>query len=98
MIDLSNIDISTYVDLRTIVTCMCIGKIFKSSTLTKKLNNKYIPYILLMAGILFQIGFSGFSVESISTGIISAAAACGFHQTGKQLFTFNKKERGTNDD
>ncbi len=51
-----------------------------------------------MAGILFQIGFSGFSVESISTGIISAAAACGFHQTGKQLFTFNKKERGTNDD
>lgn len=96
MVDLSKIDIMLYVDIRTIITCICIGKIFKSSTLTRKLDNKLIPYILLTIGLLFQFAFTGFNIISASTGIISAATAIGIHQSGKQLFTFHKG--GNNND
>lgn len=87
-----NIDINAYVDMKTVITCLCVGKIFKSSDLTKSLDNKYIPYILLIVAVLLQFWFSGVNPTSLSSGIVSAAAAVGFHQSGKTLFSEKKKE------
>lgn len=90
MFNISNIE--AYVDITTILVCLAIGKIFKSSDITKSLNNKYIPYILLMVGIFIQFLTNGISAQSLSTGIISAAAAVGFHQSGKQIFDEDKSK------
>lgn len=85
-----NVDL--YVDPIVIATCLALGKIIKSAPVMNKISNSLIPFILLILGIgLSFILAGGFTGVAFSTGIISAAAAIGLHQTGKPLFVSESK-------
>ena len=54
-----------------------------------ELNNKYIPVILLVLGIVFSIWILGINPEAILQGILCWGVAIGANQTFKQF----KKEK-----
>ncbi|MBU5307539.1 phage holin family protein [Clostridioides mangenotii] len=49
------------------------------------LDNKYIPIILLLLGIVFSICLVGLNVTSIMQGILCWGVAIGVNQTYKQF-------------
>lgn len=49
------------------------------------LNNKYIPVVLLVFGIVFSVWILGLSPVSILQGILCWGTAIGLNQTIKQL-------------
>lgn len=51
----------------------------------KQLDNKYIPIILLVLGIVFSIWMLGFNPSSILQGILCWGVAIGANQVYKQL-------------
>lgn len=60
-----------------------IGMIIKG---TEKINNKYIPIILLPIGIALSVGvMGGFSVDSIIQGVLVTGAAVYSNQLIKQM-------------
>ncbi|MER0279712.1 phage holin family protein [Clostridioides difficile] len=56
----------------------------------KQLDNKYIPVILLVIGIVFSIWMLGFNPSSILQGILCWGVAIGANQVYKQLKEENK--------
>ncbi|GAA0235317.1 phage holin family protein [Metaclostridioides mangenotii] len=50
-----------------------------------ELNNKYIPVILLLLGIVFSVCLVGFNVTSVMQGILCWGVAIGVNQTVKQF-------------
>lgn len=50
------------------------------------LNNKYIPVVLLVFGVVFSSWILGFGATSILQGILCWGTAVGLNQTLKQLF------------
>lgn len=59
-----------------------IGMIIKR---LEKINDKYIPLILLFFGVLGTIGMLGFSVDSIVQGILITGTSVFGNQVVKQL-------------
>lgn len=59
-----------------------LGKIIKN---TKFIKDKYIPLILLAAGILAAMGIMGASASSIVQGVLIAGTAVFGNQLVKQL-------------
>ncbi|HBG0291773.1 TPA: phage holin family protein [Clostridioides difficile] len=51
----------------------------------KQLDNKYIPVILLVIGIVFSIWMLGFNPVAVLQGVICWGVAIGINQTYKQL-------------
>ncbi|WP_315167273.1 phage holin family protein [Metaclostridioides mangenotii] len=49
------------------------------------LDNKFIPVILLLLGIVFSVCLVGFNVTSIMQGILCWGVAIGVNQTYKQF-------------
>lgn len=49
------------------------------------LDNKFIPSILLVLGIIFSIWIQGIAPNSILQGILCWGVAIGIHQTVKQF-------------
>ncbi|MGX9756025.1 phage holin family protein [Clostridioides difficile] len=56
----------------------------------KQLDNKYIPVVLLILGIVFSIWMLGFNPSSILQGILCWGVAIGVNQVYKQLKEENK--------
>lgn len=52
---------------------------------TTKINNKYIPAILMVAGITFICAIDGLNATSVMQGILTAAAAVYTNQLIKQI-------------
>lgn len=50
------------------------------------LDNKYIPAVLLVFGIIFSVWILGFNPTSVLQGILCWGTAIGLNQTIKQLF------------
>ncbi len=65
-----------------------VGMVIKN---TEKINDKYIPLILLFLGILGAVGIMGPSVESVIQGILVTGATVYTNQLIKQSC---KKEWG----
>lgn len=66
-----------------------IGKIIKS---IKFIDDKFIPLILLVIGVLAAMGLMGFSVSSAVQGVLLAGTAVFGNQLFKQLSTSDKSE------
>jgi len=58
-----------------------LGMIIKS---TEKINDKYIPIILLAAGILGAVGIMGISAESVIQGVLVTGTTVYTNQLVKQ--------------
>ena len=78
---------SSYVDVSIVIICLVAGKAIKQLPIFSKIANRFIVVILPIIAVILKIGFYGFSLEAIATGLYSSLIAIGIHQTGKQLIT-----------
>jgi hypothetical protein len=65
---------------------MILGKMIKSSSITKKIPNDTIPFILMALSIIISFAIMGINGNALCSGIFSSAAAVGIHQQTKQGF------------
>lgn len=80
MIDFLN----NYVILLILGICLCVGYVIKTSI--PKLDNKYIPLIMAILGVILNIWINmSFSPEILLGGLFSGLSSTGLHQAFKQL-------------
>lgn len=80
MIDFLN----DYVILLVLGICLCVGYVIKTSV--PKLDNKYIPLIMAVLGVVLNVWINmSFSPEILLGGLFSGLASTGLHQAFKQL-------------
>lgn len=65
--------------------CICFGYIIKKWV--KDVDNKYIPTIVAVIGVILSIWISNWNVtpDVILTGLISGLSSTGLHQAFKQF-------------
>lgn len=76
-----------YFVLTVVVACLVAGYIIKKWI--KDVDNKYIPTILVVLGLVLNLFVSGFSIESAVFGAVMGLASTGFHQAFKQYIEKN---------
>ena len=64
--------------LVVVVACLILGYIIKKWI--KDVNNKYIPTILAVVGLILNGLISGWSIESAVYGALMGLASTGLHQ------------------
>ena len=74
--------------------CLCVGHVIKYSLTF--IQNKYIPLIMALLGLILNIFFNGaFTADNILGGLFSGLASTGVHQVFKEIIGV---ERSTNDE
>lgn len=74
-----------------VIACLVLGYILKQWI--KDLDNKYIPTILAIVGLVLGCVITGeVSVESCVYGALSGLSSTGLHQMFKQYIENNKNE------
>lgn len=76
-----NIEFGTYLNPIIMMSCLLVGFIVKKWI--KDVDNKYIPTIVCILGVVLGFVTMGVSVESFVTGGISGLASTGLHQLFK---------------
>ena len=74
--------IEQYFVLTVVLACLVAGYIIKKWI--KDVDNKYIPTIVTVLGLILNLFVSGFSIESAVFGAVMGLASTGFHQAFKQ--------------
>lgn len=89
MIDLNVL--SNYLVLVVVGICVCVGYVIKTSFPT--IDNKYIPLIMAILGLVLNVWLSGFQIsgEIVLGGLFSGLASSGLHQAFKQLINQDEK-------
>ena len=86
MIDFLN----DYVILLVLGICLCIGYVIKTSI--PKLDNKYIPLIMAVLGVVLNVWINmSFSPTILLGGLFSGLSSTGLHQAFKQMID-NKEQ------
>lgn len=83
--------LTTYLDYVIVGICLVIGLLVKHCT---PLNNKYIPLIVAVVGLLVAVWSNwgeGITPIVLLGGLFSGLASTGFHQVFKQLFFTENK-------
>ena len=71
--------LSNYVVLVIVGICVCVGYVLKNSF--PKLDNKYIPLIMAILGVLLNIWIAKtINPEILLAGMFSGLASTGLHQ------------------
>lgn len=76
-------DLSVYIIPMITALCMVIGYIVKKWI--NDVDNKYIPTIVVVTGVILNIFNSGVSLENILCGAVSGIASIGMYEVLKQL-------------
>lgn len=71
-----------YFVLSVVLACLILGYIVKKWV--NDVDNKYIPTIVTVFGMLLNLAVSGVSVESAIFGAFMGLASTGLHQAFKQ--------------
>ena len=71
-----------YFVLSVVLACLILGYIVKKWV--NDVNNKYIPTIVTVFGMVLNLAVSGVSVESAIFGAFMGLASTGLHQAFKQ--------------
>lgn len=71
-----------YFVLSVVLACLIVGYIIKKWI--NDVDNKYIPTVVTVFGIVLNLAVSGVSVESAIFGAFMGLASTGLHQTFKQ--------------
>lgn len=65
-------------------TCLCVGFVIKTSI--PKIDNKYIPLIMAVLGIVLNVWINmSFTPDILLGGLFSGLASTGLHQAFKQV-------------
>ena len=76
--------LNDYVILLILGICLCVGYVIKTSI--PKLDNKYIPLIMAVLGVVLNTWINmSFSPEILLGGLFSGLSSTGLHQAFKQL-------------
>ena len=76
--------LNDYVVLVVVGICLCTGYVLKNSF--PKLDNKYIPLIMAILGVVLNVWIAkGISPDILLSGMISGLSSTGLHQTFKQM-------------
>lgn len=76
--------LNDYVVLLVLGICLCIGYILRN--LLPSLDNKYIPGIMGILGVIVVVWVNGtLTPELLLQGLMSGLASTGLHQVFKQL-------------
>ena len=67
-----------YFVLTVVLACLVVGYIVKKWI--KDVDNKYIPTIVTVLGLILNLFVSGFTIESAIFGAFMGLASTGFHQ------------------
>ena len=83
------------INLGIVILCLVIGFLLKHTI--SRLNNNWIPVILLVFGIIFAVvldfaNLKDNAMQILITGIASGAMAIGIHQSGKTIFINDKTD------
>ena len=81
--------INDYVVLVVVGICLCIGYVLKNSF--PKLDNKYIPLIMAILGVVLNVWISKeITPDILLAGMISGLSSTGLHQTLKNIIGGDK--------
>ena len=76
--------LNDYVVLVVVGICLCIGYVLKNSF--PKLDNKYIPLIMAILGVVLNVWITKeISPDILLAGMISGLSSTGLHQTFKNI-------------
>lgn len=76
--------ISDYMVVIVLGICLCVGYVLKTSV--PQLDNKYIPLVMAVLGVIINVWINmSFSPEILLGGLFSGLASTGLHQAFKQL-------------
>jgi hypothetical protein len=78
-----------YFVLSVVLACLIVGYIIKKWI--KDVDNKYIPTIVTVVGMLLNLAVSGVSIESAIFGAFMGLASTGLHQAFKQYIEKDKE-------
>lgn len=71
--------LNDYLVLAIVGICLCIGYVIKTSI--TKIDNKYIPLIMAVLGVVLNVWLThGISPDVILGGMFSGLASTGMHQ------------------
>ena len=70
-----------------VLCCLCVGYIMKKWL---PLDDKFIPTILFILGAVVSGFLNGWTLESITAGMLSALASTGLHQLFKQYMKLDE--------
>lgn len=74
--------VSDYFVQVIVVVCLCIGYVMKNFMPT---DNKYIPLVLAIVGVVCGFINFGFTLEAFASGLVSGLASVGLNQAFKQM-------------
>ena len=81
--------LNDYVVLVVVGICLCIGYVLKNSF--PKLDNKYIPLIMAILGVVLNIWISKeITPDILLAGMISGLSSTGLHQSFKNIIGGDK--------
>ena len=81
--------LNDYVVLVVVGICLCIGYVLKNSF--PKLDNKYIPLIMAILGVVLNIWIAKkITPDILLAGMISGLSSTGLHQTFKNIIGEDK--------
>lgn len=78
--------INSYFIPAVVVLCLCCGYILRNFMPT---DNKWIPTILFVIGVISGVICSGFCYDAVVSGAVSGLAAVGLNQAFKQALGLN---------
>lgn len=74
-------EFTKYVDVGIVMLCLAVGYVVKAWI--KDVDNKYIPTIVAVIGLVAGLIGHGVTVDAVTVGIISGLASTGAHQLFK---------------
>ena len=81
--------LNDYVVLVVVGICLCIGYVLKNSF--PKLDNKYIPLVMAILGVVLNVWISKeITPDILLAGMISGLSSTGLHQTLKNIIGGDK--------
>lgn len=89
--------VSQYIDVITLLICLCIGFALKHAKIFDKFGNQYIPLVMLILGCIIAIvtNYPDITASIILTGMISGVASTGLYEMFRNLL--NKNNSSTDD-
>ena len=76
--------LNDYVVLVIVGICLCVGYVLKNSF--PKLDNRYIPLIMAILGVILNVWVAGYiTIEILLGGMFSGLSSTGLHQVFKTL-------------
>ena len=81
--------LNDYIVLVVVGICLCIGYVLKNSF--PKLDNKYIPLIMAILGVVLNVWIAKeITPDILLAGMISGLSSTGLHQTFKNIIGGDK--------